>query len=98
MASQIHNDIVNFAIAVTPTEQENKLRERSIQLVRTAAQETFGNGVNVVPFGSYANGLASFYSDIDVVLIGLMHPNSPDGYFGHKQVCLNPAPVGFDLF
>lgn len=38
------------------------------------------------PFGSYANGLAASTSDLDLVLTGLLKPDTPEGFFGHKQL------------
>ncbi|GMH40260.1 hypothetical protein BSKO_08164 [Bryopsis sp. KO-2023] len=84
--SQLHNEIVAYARDVTPTAEEHEECERVIHIVRKACFDTFGSGVQVTPFGSYANGLATRASDVDLVITGLIKPDSPEGFFGYKQM------------
>ncbi|CAD7703427.1 unnamed protein product [Ostreobium quekettii] len=84
--SRLHEEIVAFAAQLTPTAEEHGRCDAIIELVRKTCYETFGTQAQVEPFGSFVNGLATSSSDVDLVICGLLNPDSPGGFFGHKQV------------
>lgn len=84
----LHSDILCFAASKTPSPQEHEFCEKVIEILRKLTYSTFGREVELSPFGSYANGLAAHGADLDLVITGLLKPDTPEGFFGHKQVLL----------
>ena len=84
--SLLHDEIVRFAAKMTPLPEEHQRCEKLIEVLRKIAYETYGRDVELSPFGSYSNGLAARHSDLDIVITGLLKPDTPEGFFGHKQV------------
>lgn len=90
-ASTLHDDIVAYAKQATPTAAEHGECERVIHIIRKACYDVFKHNVQVTPFGSYANGLATRASDVDLVITGLMKPDTPEGFFGYSQMLVAQA-------
>jgi len=84
--SLLHDEIVRFAAKMTPRPEEHERCEKVIEILRKITYDAFGREVEVSPFGSYANGLAARHSDLDLVITGLLKPDTPEGFFGYKQV------------
>lgn len=84
--SRLHDEIIAYAAELTPTDGEQEQCDKVIELIRKICYETFGTQAQVIPFGSYANGLATSLSDVDIVICGLLWPETPEGFFGDKHV------------
>lgn len=84
--SLLHEEIVEFAAKMTPLPEEHERCEKVIEILRKLTYDAFGRDVELAPFGSYANGLAARHSDLDLVITGLLKPDTPEGFFGYKQV------------
>ncbi|CAD7704658.1 unnamed protein product [Ostreobium quekettii] len=84
--SRLHEEIVAFAAQLTPTAAEHERCDGIIELVRKTCYEIFGTRAQVEPFGSFVNGLATSSSDVDLVICGLLNPDSPGVFFGNKQL------------
>ena len=50
--------------------------------------------MQVEPFGSYASGLGTRNSDVDIVLLGLMEPNPTRGFYSKGERPQARPPVG----
>jgi DNA polymerase sigma len=63
--------VAEFAVAVAPTEQEQRVRDRATDaLQREIPRELGHRDAAVLVFGSGASGLAVHCSDIDIVVAG----------------------------
>lgn len=92
----LHDDIVSFVEAVSATQQEKIKRSAALQMVQDATKVAFraagqpGLLIQALAFGSHVNGLDSHRSDLDVVITGLLQPDSTEhnGYTirGRTQV------------
>lgn len=85
VASSLHEQVVAFAAQMAPSPEEQEQCEKIIELLRKLTYDTFNHDVELSAFGSYANGLATKHSDLDLVITGLIKPDTPGGFFGFKQ-------------
>jgi len=85
--SPLHYDIEEFCRKVVPTEEERKLKLQVIEIVRSCANRAFADvrDVDVEVFGSFANGLSTWSSDVDVCVTGLMAPDRITGCYDVKE-------------
>lgn len=66
---KLHNEIVSFMKLMSPTPQEEEIRQSMVRRITTLAQNVFGKEeCEVLPFGSQVTGLALPGSDIDFVI------------------------------
>jgi len=70
---KLHNEIVSFMKLMSPTPQEEEIRQMMVRRITKLAQDVFGGGKDsreceVLPFGSQVTGLALPGSDIDFVI------------------------------
>eukprot|EP00210_Caulerpa_lentillifera_P001317 g1267.t1 len=85
LSNSLHEQVIAFASEMAPSPEEHEHCEKIIEVLRKLTYETFSSDVELSPFGSYANGLATKYSDLDLVITGLVKPDTPGGFFGFKQ-------------
>lgn len=83
--SGLHDEILKFAAKLTPNPEEHESCEKVIEILRKLTYEAFGHDAELSPFGSYASGLTARNSDLDLVITGLLKPDTPEGFFGCKQ-------------
>ncbi|KAF5839343.1 hypothetical protein DUNSADRAFT_1027 [Dunaliella salina] len=85
--SPLHYDIEDFCRKVVPTDEERKLKLQVIDIVRSCASRAFADvrDVDVEVFGSFANGLSTWSSDVDVCVTGLMAPDRVTGCYDVKE-------------
>lgn len=86
--SQLHEEILAYSRGAAPSMQDTEAWEQVIHRIRRTCFSVMRQNIQVTPFGSYANGLATKSSDIDLVITGVLKPNSPHGFFGYPQFCV----------
>lgn len=96
-AISLHDDIVDFVASVSATPQERIKRAAALQLVQDATKVAFRKAqpstpqIQALAFGSHVSGLDSHWSDLDVVITGLLEPDSTahNGYSGSGRQKVN---------
>ena len=78
-AERLHQELLEYADAAVPTAMEQQQREAAFRSVAAACKKTIGEDIRVERFGSAAVGLELRSSDIDIVIMGFMTPDSDDG-------------------
>jgi len=68
----LHNQIVELANSLLPTEREAATLKRVTGALSGAAERCFGGATETVLFGSQTTGLALRDSDLDVVILGIV--------------------------
>lgn len=64
---------MDFAKEVGPTRKEWSRWKRVIGKIEITAREVLGRKANVRPFGSFASGLSTFNSDLDLVICDVIN-------------------------
>eukprot|EP00798_Chlamydomonas_sp_ICE-L_P005147 gene5147-34957_t len=79
--SPLHHNIEAFCKEVVPTEEEKKTKQMVIEGIRQGTKKAFPDmhKVRVQVFGSFANGLSTWNSDVDLVVTGMMEPDRLTG-------------------
>eukprot|EP00198_Chlamydomonas_reinhardtii_P004174 XP_001693510.1 poly(a) polymerase [Chlamydomonas reinhardtii] len=79
--SPLHYNIEEFCQRVVPTEGERRQRQEVIEAVRGGVRRVWpgARGVELQVFGSFANGLSTWNSDLDLVVTGIYEPDRMTG-------------------
>ncbi|KAG2500643.1 hypothetical protein HYH03_001410 [Edaphochlamys debaryana] len=79
--SPLHYNIEEFCGRVVPTEGERRQRQEVIDGLKGAIRKVWPNAraVELQVFGSFANGLSTWQSDLDLVITGVMEPDRVSG-------------------
>ncbi|EFJ50275.1 hypothetical protein VOLCADRAFT_104084 [Volvox carteri f. nagariensis] len=79
--SPLHYNIEDFCTKVVPTEGEKRQRMEVIDAIRAGVRKVWPNSrqVELQVFGSFANGLSTWSSDLDLVVTGVMEPDRVSG-------------------
>ncbi|KAG2438992.1 hypothetical protein HYH02_010783 [Chlamydomonas schloesseri] len=79
--SPLHYNIEEFCQRVVPTEGERRQRQDVIEAVRGGVRRVWpgARGVELQVFGSFANGLSTWNSDLDLVVTGIYEPDRMTG-------------------
>lgn len=95
--TRLHSDILDFVAAVSATPEERIKRSAALQFIQDAVKVSFKSAsqgtsrIQALAFGSHVNGLDSHRSDLDVVIVGLLSPDSKEhqGYKSAGRVEVN---------
>lgn len=71
MPTSLNKDNVACARMNTPVAERPGECERAIDITRKACHKVFREKVRVAPFGSFARGLTTKDSEVDLVITGL---------------------------
>ena len=74
--SPLHYEIEHFAEEVTLTTEERLFLEDVISIVDQQTVDLLGAKANVQPFGSFAMGLSTHTSDLDLVILNVINVKS----------------------
>ncbi|GIL79163.1 hypothetical protein Vretimale_16704 [Volvox reticuliferus] len=79
--SPLHYNIEEFCSRVVPTEGEKRQRMEVVAAIRAGVRKVWPNArqVELQVFGSFANGLSTWNSDLDLVVTGIMEPDRVSG-------------------
>ncbi|GLI65792.1 hypothetical protein VaNZ11_009411 [Volvox africanus] len=79
--SPLHYNIEEFCSRVVPTEGEKRQRMEVVAAIRAGVRKVWPNArhVELQVFGSFANGLSTWNSDLDLVVTGVMEPDRVSG-------------------
>lgn len=74
--SPLHYEIEQFVEDVVPTSEEKLFLEDLVSLMDQHTADLLGRRAKVEPFGSYAMGLSTHSSDLDLVILNVMRVHS----------------------
>ncbi|KXZ42112.1 hypothetical protein GPECTOR_202g374 [Gonium pectorale] len=79
--SPLHHNIEEFCTRVVLTEGEKRQRMEVIEALRASVRRVWPNtrSVELQVFGSFANGLSTWNSDLDLVVTGIFEPDRLSG-------------------
>ncbi|MEW5307286.1 MAG: hypothetical protein WDW36_009693 [Sanguina aurantia] len=79
--SPLHYNIESFCQKIVPTEAEKRQKQAVVEGLRLCVRRAFPQlkGVEVHVFGSFANGLSTWTSDVDLVVTGMLQPERSTG-------------------
>ncbi|KAJ9507932.1 hypothetical protein QJQ45_021174 [Haematococcus lacustris] len=79
--SPLHYNIQDFCSRVVPTENERLYKQQIIEAIRQVAKKALPDykRMEVQVFGSFASGLNTWSSDVDMVVTGIMRPDKATG-------------------
>uniref|UniRef100_A0A7R9V042 Poly(A) RNA polymerase mitochondrial-like central palm domain-containing protein n=1 Tax=Chlamydomonas euryale TaxID=1486919 RepID=A0A7R9V042_9CHLO len=84
----LHREVEAFVRAMAPTEEEQAAKREVVESVRVAACSAFPESqsrLDVRLFGSFANGLATWDSDVDLVITGIHAPSQRTGAYSERD-------------
>eukprot|EP00195_Chlamydomonas_chlamydogama_P017015 CAMPEP_0202894832 /NCGR_PEP_ID=MMETSP1392-20130828/4140_1 /ASSEMBLY_ACC=CAM_ASM_000868 /TAXON_ID=225041 /ORGANISM="Chlamydomonas chlamydogama, Strain SAG 11-48b" /LENGTH=516 /DNA_ID=CAMNT_0049579635 /DNA_START=427 /DNA_END=1974 /DNA_ORIENTATION=- len=80
--SPLHLNVEQFCQQIVPTESEKKVKAQVVEMIRQCTFKAFPDmrqSLKVEVFGSFANGLSTWNSDVDLVVTGLLEPDRVTG-------------------